>query len=71
MDNSNNIVKVFPFEKEIEKTEFSSGVLFFIPNTMRINPYFVDYTKKQMFDALGVEEQGNVEVNAVICNLED
>lgn len=71
LDNTNNIVKVFPFEKEIEKTEFSAGVLFFVPNTFRINPYFVDYTKKQLFEILGEETQENIEVNAIICNLED
>ncbi len=71
LDNTNNIVKIFPFEKELEKTEFSSGVLFFVPNSMRINPYFVDYTKKQLFTALGEEVQEDVEVNAVICNVED
>ena len=67
----NNIVKTFPFEKELEKTEFSSGALFFVPNSMRINPYFVDYTKKQLFTSLGEDIQEDIAVNAVICNVED
>lgn len=71
LDNTNNITRVFPFEKEIEKTVFSPGALFFIPNSMRINPYFVDYTKKQLFEALGEETLEDIEVNAIICNLDD
>lgn len=71
MDDTNNIVKVFPFEKEIAKTEFRSGALFFVPNTMRINPYFIDFTKKQLFEKLAEEFNSEVEVNAIICNLED
>ncbi len=71
MDNNNNIIKVFPFEKELERTEFKSGILFFVPNTLRINPYFINYTKLQTFKALGEEEDDAVEVNAIICNIED
>lgn len=71
MDNNNNIIKVFPFEKELERTEFKSGILFFVPNTLRINPYFINYTKLQTFKALGEEENDAVEVNAIICNIED
>lgn len=71
LDNANNIVNVFPFEKELEKTEFRSGILFFVPNSMRINPYLITYTKKQLFKELGEEGMENVEVNAVICNLDD
>lgn len=70
MDNNNNIIKVFPFEKELERTEFKSGILFFVPNTLRINPYFINYTKLQTFKALGEEEDDAVEVNAIICNIE-
>lgn len=71
MDDTNNIVKVFPFEKELERTQFHSGALFFVPNSMRINKYFVDFTKKQIFKALNEPEREDVEVNAIICNLED
>lgn len=31
LDDEYHILKVFPFEKEIERTEFYSGILIFIP----------------------------------------
>lgn len=71
LDDHNNILSVFPYEKELERTEFKSGILFFVPNTLRINPYFINYTKSQTFKVLGEEEIEGVEVNAVICNLDD
>lgn len=70
LDDTNNIIDLFPYEKEIEKTQFYTGVLFFIPNTLRINKYLVEYTKKQLFKTLDIEEE-EVEVNAIICNIED
>lgn len=71
LDEANNIKNVYPFEKEIEKTEFRSGLLFFVPNTLRINPYFIDYTKKKLFEKIEQDFNSEVEVNAIICNLED
>ena len=71
LDGMNNITNIFPYEKEIEKTQFYSGILFFVPNTMRINKYLVEFTKKQVFKELGEEEVENIEVNAIICNVED
>lgn len=71
LDNTNNIIKVFPFEKEIERTQFLPGVLFFVPNSMRINKYFVEYTRKQIFQVLGEEEIEDIEVNAIVCNIDD
>lgn len=71
MDDHNNIIKVFPFEKELERTEFKPGILFFVPNTLRINPYFINYTKLQTFKVLEEDVVEGVEVNAIICNIED
>lgn len=31
LNDRGNILKIFPFEKEIEKTEFYSGLLIFLP----------------------------------------
>lgn len=31
LNDRGNILKIFPFEKEIEKTEFYSGLLLFLP----------------------------------------
>ncbi len=33
-DETDRIIRVFPFEKEIEKTEFYSGLLAFLPQGM-------------------------------------
>ncbi|WP_165042974.1 hypothetical protein [Dysgonomonas sp. ZJ709] len=35
LDSENRIVKCFPFEKEIEKTEFYSGWLMFVPTELK------------------------------------
>lgn len=38
MDLDNHIIRYFPFEREIEKTEFYSGVLAFVPKYCSILP---------------------------------
>lgn len=34
LNDKGNILKIFPFEKEIEKTEFYSGLLMFLPENI-------------------------------------
>lgn len=71
MDETNNIVNVFPYEKELESTTFHPGVLFFIPNSFRINSYLITYTKNKIADMYSHNPEQNLEVKAVICNLYD
>ena len=37
LDDTNRIIRFFPFEKEIENTEFYSGVLVFLPNDLSLD----------------------------------
>lgn len=34
MDDNNRIINIFPYDKEVEKTEFYSGVLIFLPDNI-------------------------------------
>lgn len=34
MDDNERIIRVFPFTKEVEKTEFYSGLLMFLPDNV-------------------------------------
>lgn len=48
MDSDGHIVNCFPFEKEIERTEFYSGVLAFIPQDFSsdVNMYLINIRSK-------------------------
>ncbi|GEM_PF-6227987 len=37
MNDDGHIVRYFPFEKEIEKTEFHSGLLMFVPKDITLD----------------------------------
>jgi len=40
MDDNRNIIKVFRYEKEVEKTEFYSGLLVFLPDSVELSVEF-------------------------------
>lgn len=46
MDSNGRIVRCFPFEKEIERTEFYSGLLAFIPKDMELSEISIDFVKR-------------------------
>lgn len=71
MDDSNNIIEVAEFEKEIENLNYHQGLLLFVPNTMRINPYLIDCTKEQVKLKFDYNTDEPLAVKAIICNLED
>lgn len=70
LDATNNITDVFTFEKELEKTTFYSGILFFVPNTLQITPYVIEYTKKQFIERFGIEDESLLDIKAIMCNIE-
>lgn len=39
LDNTGRIVSVFPFDREIEDTEFYSGKIYFVPEGISITDY--------------------------------
>lgn len=50
LDDNNKIAEVFPFVSEIEKTEFHSGLLIFIPtDKAEVSDEFVNNIKKSDF----------------------
>ncbi|WP_165023365.1 hypothetical protein [Dysgonomonas sp. ZJ279] len=54
LDSENRIVKCFPFEKEIEKTEFYSGWLMFIPQMVQLNNDLIESLRKGQFSASSI-----------------
>lgn len=55
-DGKGRILKVFPFESEVEKTEFYSGLLIFLPTTEI-------YMKKDIYNIISNNdfEKNNIE----------
>ncbi len=47
MDDEGNIDRFFIFEKEIEKTEFYSGLLVFLPEISTVDKGFIDNLKNE------------------------
>lgn len=71
LDDTNNIINVFPFEKEIEKTTFHPGLLFFVPNSLQINPYVIEYNRNRIIELFNHDATHGLEVKAIICNIDD
>lgn len=71
LNEINNIIRVFPFEEEIENTQFYPGIIVYIPNSSKINPFVIDYAKDQMKKKFDDESIDNAELKAVICNIPD
>lgn len=51
MGDDNRIIRVFPFEKEVEKTEFYSGLLLYIPQDMDLSNYLKLITFSNLFSS--------------------
>lgn len=46
LDDIGKITYVYPYQREIERTEFYSGLLLFVPSDVDVNLDFVDKVKK-------------------------
>lgn len=53
MDNNGRIVRVFPYDKEVEKTEFYSGLLMFLPHSVPFTKELQENIKKSDFSKDG------------------
>jgi len=49
IDDEGRILDIFPFEKEIERTEFYSGLLLFILDKEVVSKTFIEEVKRQRF----------------------
>lgn len=56
MDKKNNIKRIFPFEKEIEDTEFYSGRVFFLPEGVSVNDVEVQGEAKALSQELFITD---------------
>lgn len=51
LTDNNRIIAIFPFEREIENTEFHSGWLFLVPSNTDVNKIdFENITKNKYFE---------------------
>lgn len=53
MDDDGHIVRYFPFEKEIEKTEFHSGLLMFVQKGINVDEKILFKVQDQLFLPFG------------------
>lgn len=54
LDDESRIVKFFPFEKEIEKTEFYSGVLICVPKNLNQDNILIDTISPKLIDCFNL-----------------
>lgn len=53
VDDNRRIVRVFPYDKEVEKTEFYSGLLMFLPHSVPFTKELQENIKKSDFSKQG------------------
>lgn len=53
MDDDRRIIRVFPYDKEVEKTEFYSGLLIFLPDNIPFTKELQENIKKSDFSKDG------------------
>lgn len=54
MDDDSRIIRVFPYDKEVEKTEFYSGLLIFLPDNIPFSKEMQEDIKNSDFSKQGL-----------------
>ncbi|GHV38652.1 hypothetical protein FACS1894179_02370 [Bacteroidia bacterium] len=53
MDDNRKIIRIFPYDKEVEKTEFHSGLLIFLPDNIPFRKEMQENIRKSDFSKQG------------------
>ena len=68
LDTKGCVSCYFPFEKEVEKTEFYSGVVLFLPMFVLADRSLVDKIKAEVKDRYLIDGILDVEIVNIVCD---
>lgn len=68
LDKEGRVSCYFPFEKEVEKTEFYSGVVLFLPMFVLADRSLVDKIKAEVKDRYLIDGILDVEIVNIVCD---
>lgn len=70
MDDDGHFVRYFPFEKEIEKTEFHSGLLMFMQKGINVDKEILFRVQDKLLLLFGSTVQDSIsEYDIINCNI--
>ena len=68
LDTEGRVSCYFPFEREVEKTEFYSGVILFLPMFVLADTSLIDKLEETVKNKYSKDSVMNVEMVEIVCN---
>lgn len=68
LDSKQEISSYYPFEKEIEKTEFYSGLIVFLPKFVNVDESLIEQIKSEVKRKYLIDDISEISIIEITCN---